>query len=95
VNTDTGELYRLTEQFSGELERSQSNAAGPAELRALARMASTADEERAALAIARGERVVPISERAAQTVQLGHRERERRSRRRKAAKAARKGNRAA
>jgi hypothetical protein len=93
VNTDTGELYRLSHEFVVELERSQSSAAGPAELRELARRASNVDEERAAIAVALGQRVVPVSDRVAQTVALGERERDRRTRRRKAAKASRKRNR--
>lgn len=82
VNTNTGDLYRLDRMQPVEVNGRAPK--GAAELRAL--------RDRFADELNRGE-IVPVSSTVAQTVLLGHRERERRARRRKAAKAARKTNR--
>jgi hypothetical protein len=81
VNTNTGDVYRVLADLQ-PVELNGRPPEGPAELRAL--------RDRFAEEFARGE-IVPVSEQAAQTVLLGHRERRRR--RRQAAKASRKRNR--
>lgn len=83
MNTNTGDLYRL-DANAQPVTLNGVMPEGPAELRAL--------RDRFADELRRGD-VVPVSEQVAQTVLLGKRERERRTRRRQAAKAARKRNR--
>ena len=85
MNTETGRLYPADEYA----ERS-----ARAERRERERARAKVDEHQAEFEAALAEgKIVPVSDAVAQQVRLGQRELERRSRRRKAAKAARKRNR--
>lgn len=94
MNTETGRIYDVGTLYSTREERRARDRRLSSDQERFEREAAQLDEERRAFETEhRAGKVVPVSDQVAQQVRLGQRELERRTRRRKAAKQARKRNR--